>query len=373
LHTFEAFDSDQLDFIAGSNEGSLAMTDPIVHLLSYKEEPLLAWARDGGLLTVREGNGMPYAAQRYRAGVCIGASIMRTRIDDCAADGRPLPTMRVDPDRRYLGYPEEKTGDNFMRYYGEMLSSRLNTMYLEPAVERRYFAGRQSVADVYALERVWEQRGMDFLLQGRVSPEEMFGEVCRGMFHTFRLYRMLEREARLAPWEDTVYRRSLHRLVDPLSDQLTTAQPADGRPDTYRRWAGGIVATGQREGWLGRPLTFDYLGDTILVPGTQVTAVRRCLTGYVHPDAQQSDKQLHVAFRNSVEQYDVSPDDTLVVRSGSGAHTALPATERIREPGELVALCRGREAIMLSDLHGAPMNESLMHTLTMHLAPAAYV
>lgn len=383
LQTFGGFTGDQMRLITGTNEQMHEPTDPVGHLLAFKEEEYLAV-----LAGIYERKGKPLdapGAQRYRAGVCIGNTIMQREIDEQLQAGMTVPTLKVDPGRRYFTYPEVMTDKMPMRYYAEVLIGRLSGLYLDTAVQQHYFSGAKTVQSAYGLREAWRASGMDFLLDERHQDiDEAFGEVARGIFHTLRLYRTLECEEQLAPASESVYNPKNHTVIGDQTEDLqpkTVAVSTSDELRRYRRWSNSfdtwsVAQNEDGEEYLER---HKEVGARYVPDRSIITRVGRCLTGFVQVSESEPDMLVKVAFNTSVEEYDLRPDDVLIARwdSAYGALDGLVVGRRHR-PGttELLALIRDGHAIPLHDLDGEPLNEALADILTIELCrdkSAAYI
>jgi|GEM_PF-2357877 len=357
LEVFSGFGPDELTLIAGSNESLAEPTDPVGHLLQFGEDRFLAASiqRNPSLRN-------SFEARRYRAGVCIAATIVRQELAVRTENGIEVPELRVDPGRRYLAFPEVIEYATLQDFQAGLSGARTDHLYLGQAVRNGYF-GEATVNDAYALAEVWRAKEMDLVLPDASDRDhaQAFDEVGRGILHGFRLYRILKQEARVAPWSDRVYDPARHM---PIGDQSASIELVDRAVEAtderrnYRRWEATFSAHDPQRPEGADEANLRIVGENDAPLGATLLTVGTVLTGYVQPSADDPGRLARVAFPASERQFELRDDDRVIVRDGKG-YTYLRSREvtslyaRMKDV-ELIALVRDGHATMLQGRNDWP-------------------
>lgn len=304
IDTFAQLDAEQLSFVAGSNVGLVQDEyGALAHLFNLWEEdwrPPLHWERP----PYPSFSKYPFT-RRFRAALALGEVMVRGQEEVLAQQGMHVPEVHFSPLRSYLAYPEERTGDSFRRYHVELHRHGESAKYLDHAVERGYFAESEAADAFDFLYQAWRTKQMELLHpdEPELSQRESFGEMIRAVFRLFRLYRIGEQEACLAPWEDQVFSPDKHQLLDAAPGVSYNSHPAFAY---LRRWVGGLTVRTkspkqpEQQHW-----------STIARRGWQIKALHCCLQGEVASATIPSATQW-IGFKASLQTVALQPGDVLV-------------------------------------------------------------
>jgi hypothetical protein len=366
LATMAGFDVPQLDIIAGSNESLAEPFGPLDHLWDFAEDEALEWLgqydRPPYVVSkyAQVGEWMP--VRRYRAAAALGKILVRCQENVLGRRGQQVLPVSFDPRRRYLGMPEDTTPGSFYEYRTERDRPDLAELYLQRAVRHGYLDRGDAEELFSGLRDRWKREHLEYLYSAifadqRVEDhaDEFFGEMCRGMFHMLRLYRVGEQEAlQAAPAQ--AFDRHEHFHLD-RDRPLNTVRINDKFLDLFirnkRRWLPGVRVSGDSASSVEIARQASDYSPTLPLGATAVE-VQRCLTGYV-PSAQWPDQRLYeVGFRRSLQRFPLAPGDKLVVKhQDTEEYRTLewPFRNVAGDAGDahVVALCRDGRATLLDD------------------------
>ncbi|HZM63634.1 MAG TPA: hypothetical protein VFB59_00720 [Candidatus Saccharimonadales bacterium] len=183
---FSGFDEEQITLITGSNQEITVETDPTHHLLRLVECPDLVKKPDSA------------EARAYRAGVCIGTTIIRSRMAHLLGRGALLHLLKVKPDKRYLDGPDPLAQIYFQTAFVDkttvtgalrLTESLTYGLYTHDDVDDEKLFIPSPLA---RLEDAWHEK-MSFMVGGTHLDET--DNIGLGISHTFRLYSFLEDRA----------------------------------------------------------------------------------------------------------------------------------------------------------------------------------
>lgn len=342
LQTFGDFTARELEMITHMNSNQSPKREPLDHLLSLREVPIMAAIEN--FFDAEMGAMVGPNARAYRAGICLAATVLRNH-----ASTLPIPKDEwppSTPNRSYLRVPEWLDAEraNVYARLGVEQKPERTKYYVDSMSTERFVEDGAALSNaIVAMGENWEADTLSILSASpRRWNQDLFGYVCNGFADTIRLRHTLEYEARVAPVtqqildpefhftidDSTAAGAALHTEAETISHALH-ANPGNMAALTARYLLDGVatqeaVADMGGEGWrLAFLEAQTRWGDTSVQPFHKVISLHRAVGGFVLSKAD-STEVVPVGFRKSEETFEPEAGDLLVTDGLGYGHLEEP-------------------------------------------------
>ncbi len=313
--------------------------------------------------------------QAYRAGVGLATVIVHTSLQAQEGQGQRLVPCRNDYDSMSEQLREQvpwRFGRKPTANYLNGISPHFRKVhdlsgFLENAQAAAYFG---------YLRESWALKHLDF-----ISPEQrqkgLDDLITLGIRDTFGMFALSYGETTQPKADNFLYDPNKHfKRDDPDKrgdDQFTSGSYSLSLEREDLHVYGDLSWLGGREpacGYVGEALwtVSDAEGQPLQaskpvdvwwrneVPsGVAIASLRLYESGYVATDADRQNSITQVGFKKSLQEFSLSPQDSLIVRGRNGAIVVLAApfaiedkmVDRFRKTVELLAFCRSGEVLPL--------------------------
>jgi|GEM_PF-3228355 len=331
FRTFGRFTDRELQMISRMNSSPVPSDKPLDHLLDLHEVPLMA---DMEKLAIASERAPSQDARAYRAGICLGFSVLRKHTASTFAEKDVWPPLT--PGRLYLRVPEwldAERADVYSRFGLEHKPERTKYYVDKMSTERYVVDGSALSRAAMSMGEYWENMADSVLAnQRRYWGKDLFGYACEGFADTLRLRRILEYEARVAPAEQTIFDPKVHFEIDahtPKGQELAAQAEAISRGLHHRSDDAALRTRYPLEGVTTQDVIVDHdgknfgpphydtphtkWGDTTVACGSAITCIHQAVGGFAKTEAGSADV-LPVGFRKSEEQFVPDTEDVLVIK-----------------------------------------------------------
>jgi hypothetical protein len=329
--TFGQFTDRELQMISRMNSSPTPSDKPLDHLLDLHEVPLMA---DMERLAIEYGTAPSQDVRAYRAGICLGFSVLRKHTAHTFAEKDSWPSLT--PGRQYLRVPEwldTERADVYSRFGHEYKPERTKYYVDKMSTERYVVDGEALSRAAISMGEYWENMADSVLSnQRRYWGKDLFGYACEGFADSLRLRRILEYEQRVAPATQTVFDPEVHFAIDdatPTGRELAKQAASISRvlqhqPDNEdllraRYPVEGVTACNLAVAYDGEAFSAPHRtaprttwGGTRVGFGDTITCIRQAIGGFATTEAGSTDV-IPVGFRKSEEQFTPETEDILVM------------------------------------------------------------
>jgi hypothetical protein len=349
------FGDEELQAIQENNLALLSADDPIRYLLELRARPLLAQGIEGPEIDA------------YKAGVCVGAVMVRHRVREIKKEFGELAVPPLLMSSEYQPVYERKFS-RLLRMLPPAVELTIEELidhqdiYLRPA---SYLDSIESIASVGRLKAQWMNKRLPFMgvhnIEAGVDDYKSLG-----IGDALALHARIYSEKPTKHEDNLKYNPTKHFLR--AVERQKVRKPSGGDPSGLTRSTldikpGDVIE--MLQGPNTKQVSFRsvdaYAGESHdkrdtwwtnrVYPGRRITHLRTFETGHAMPRPGHDDQVLEVGYRNTINEWELGPQDVLLIKGPGGKLMQLDypfnvdwnhivSWEEEHRSTELLAVCR---------------------------------